>query len=181
MECWEKCHLKPCLPVRIILRRYPNGLFWCGRHCCGGLNRWIYGTSCRNNPQLPGSIDENLPGFLCDLTEWRMVVGVRERKMTIRYGKRGKRPFEVLLTRLDYSPGVAQRPFLVREGLLWRAYSRDVWNQLQEQPRVAREYERDFAGFFVSFDGMENGGGLVSLPAVQREMEMIRDEVPGGD
>src|SRR3546814_17543446 len=28
---------------------------------------------------------------------------------------------------------------------------------------------------------MENGGGLVSLPAVQRGMEMIRDEVPGGD
>src|SRR3546814_8513686 len=89
--------------------------------------------------------------------------------------------FVALLTRSDYSPAVSQWPFLVRESLLWRAYSLDVWNQLQEQPRVAREYERDFAGIFVSFDGMENGGGLVLLPAVQREMEMIMDAVPGGD
>src|SRR3546814_11219735 len=108
-------------------------------------------------------------------------MGVPERKMIIPDGMLGKMPFEALLTRSDYSPAVSQWPFLVREALLWRAYSLDVWHQLQEQPRVAREYERDFAGFFVSFDGMENGGGLVSLLAVQREMEMLRDEVPGGD
>src|SRR3546814_5332924 len=108
-------------------------------------------------------------------------MGVPEIKMIIPDGMLGKMPFEALLTRSDYSPAVSQWPFLVREALLWRAYSLDVWNQLQEQPSVAGEYERDFAGFFVFVDGLENGGGLVSLHAVQRAMEMIRDEVAGGD
>src|SRR3546814_4440935 len=82
-------------------------------------------------------------------------MGVPERKMIIPDGMLGKMPFEALLTRSDYSPAVSQWPFLVREALLWRAYSLDVWNQLQEQPRVAREYERDFAGFFFSFGRSE--------------------------
>src|SRR3546814_18282407 len=108
-------------------------------------------------------------------------MGVPEIKMIIPDGMLGKMPFEALLTRSDYSPAVSQWPFLVREALLWRAYSLDVWNQFQEQPRVAREYERDFARFFVSFDRMAIGGGLVSLRAVQRDDEMISDELPRGD
>src|SRR3546814_11630191 len=104
-------------------------------------------------------------------------MGVPEIKMIIPDGMLGKMPFEALLTRSDYSPAVSQCPFLVREALLWRAYSMDVWNPLPEQPRVAREYQREFSGFSVSIDGMGHGVGLVVLPYVQTERVMRRARV----
>lgn len=100
------------------------------------------------------------------------------RKMIIPDGIIGKVPFEALPVQPAYSPAVSQWPFLIREVVISRAYSLDVWNSLQATG-VTRNKEAQFAGFFVPFDEAGQASTLASLPAVRLEMDRVREHVDG--
>ncbi len=95
----------------------------------------------------------------------------QEQCMIIPDGIFGYLPFEALVTDPHYVADPGQWPFLINNTDLYYSYSLQTAQQLEKLPRP----NKNFAGFFVSFDSSQQS----SLPAVKKEYDAIRDVVSG--
>lgn len=95
----------------------------------------------------------------------------KEQMLIIPDGIFGYLPFDALITDSTYSPGAADWPFLVKRKNISFSYSLQT---LQRQ-KQAGNANRQFAGFFISFDSSTNA----SIPAVKKEYASLQQVVKG--
>ncbi len=95
----------------------------------------------------------------------------QEQLLIIPDGIFGYLPFDALLTDSIYSANAGEWPFLVKRKNISFSYSLQT---LQQQKQPGND-NRQFAGFFISFDSSENA----SIPAVKKEYASLQRVVKG--
>lgn len=130
------------------------------------MSKWF-----RNGPQMMINEPEKYYHDAYQVYHWLWKGNpVKEKWLVVPDGIIGYLPFEALVSRPGYNADIDQWPFVLKETNTYYTYSLQTW----QQQRMVKSNDKDFAGFFISFDTASN-----SLPAVKKEYEEIRNAVKG--